>query len=139
IYGALSLRQSRDLDLLVRDADVPSVIRVLQGRGYRLEHGATPELDALARRDLHHVSIAHVERRVRIEIHYWLLRPRGRRRHGLDDIAPRLRPLSFQGQQVQVLDGEELLVYLCEHGAEHAWCRLEWLAAVGRLRHLVDP
>ena len=31
-----------------------------------------------------------------------------------------------------MLPPEDLLVYLCEHGAEHSWSRLEWLVAVGR-------
>lgn len=138
LYGTVALRQSRDLDLLIRDADVPRLVRLLQQRGYRLEHRDGPELDALTRRDLHHVSVTHPERRVRIEIHYWLLRPRGRRAHGIADITARLRPMAFFGRQIRILDGADLLVYLCEHGAEHAWCRLEWLAGVGELRRRVD-
>jgi len=138
IYGALSLRQSRDLDLLVRDLDVPRLIRLLQGRGYRLERRDSPELDELTRHDLHHVSVVHPEQRIRIEIHYWLLRPRGRRRHGYDDISPRLQPMTFFGRPIRVLDGADLLVYLCEHGAEHAWCRLEWLASVSTLGRRTD-
>jgi hypothetical protein len=138
IYGALSLRQSRDLDVLVREVDVPRLVRLFQQRGYRLEGRDTPELDALTLRDLHHVTVLHPAHRVRVEIHYWLLRPRGRRRHGVDALSARLQPMMFVGRQVHVLDGEDLLVYLCEHGAEHAWCRLEWLASVAELGRRVD-
>lgn len=138
IYGAMSMRQTRDLDFLVRDADVARLIRVLEARGYRCQRTNSGELDALTRRDLHHVSLAHSTRRVRIEIHYWLLRPRGRRHHHFDDIAPRLRPMPFLGRQIDVFENEDLLIYLCEHGAEHAWCRLEWLASVGELCRRVD-
>jgi hypothetical protein len=46
--------------------------------------------------------------------------------------------MSFLGRQIDVFENEDLLVYLCEHGAEHAWCRLEWLASVGELRRRVD-
>lgn len=138
LYGALSLRQIRDLDLLVRHADLQRFVGLLQARGYRPGDHDDPELDALTKQDLHHVSLRHPERRVRIEVHYWLLRPRGRRVHGFDDVAPRLRPVPFLDRQVQVLDGEDLLAYLCEHGAEHAWCRLEWLAGVGELARRVD-
>jgi hypothetical protein len=138
LYGAQSLRQCRDLDLLVRHADLHRFVDLLHARGYRPEPHDGPELDTLTKQDIHHVSMKHAERRVPIEVHYWLLRPRGRRVHGFDDVAPRLRPISFLGRQVQVLDGEDLLAYLCEHGAEHAWCRLEWLAAVGELGRRVD-
>jgi hypothetical protein len=97
-----------------------------------------PELDAFTVQDLHHVSVTHPRHRVHIEIHYWLLRPRGRRSHGFDDIASRLQPIPFFGRQVLVLDDEALLVYLCEHGAEHTWSRLEWLASVNQLCHRTD-
>jgi hypothetical protein len=139
IYGALSLRQTRDLDLLVRHADVQRFVGLLHARGYRTGPHDGPELDSFTTQDLHHVSLWHPSRRVAIEVHYWLLRPRGRRVHGFDDVAPRLRPISFLGRQLQVLDGEDLLAYLCEHGAEHAWCRLEWLVAVAELGRRVDP
>lgn len=138
LYGALSLRQSRDLDLLVRHADVQRFVGLLQARGYRSWPLDGSGLDRLTKQDLHHVSMTHPEHRVRIEVHYWLLRPRGRRVHGFDDVASRLRPVSFLGRPVQVLDGPDLLAYLCEHGAEHAWCRLEWLAAIGELARRVD-
>lgn len=138
LYGSVALRQTNDLDLLVRHADVPRLVRLLQARGYHLTNRDTPELDAFTVQDLHHVSVTHPRHRVPIEIHYWLLRPRGRRSHGFDDIAARLRPIPFFGRQVQVLDDEALLVYLCEHGAEHTWSRLEWLAGVNELRRRTD-
>jgi hypothetical protein len=139
LYGAVSMRQIRDLDLLVRQADVPRLVRLLEARGYQLAQRQTAEPDAFVVKDLHHVSVADPRRRIRIEIHYWLLRPRGRRSHGFDDIAARLQPVTFYGRQVQVLDDEAQLVYLCEHGAEHTWGRLEWLAGVSELARRVDP
>ena len=138
LYGSMALRQTRDLDLLVRQADVPRLVRLLQARGCHLANRDTPELDAFTVQDLHHLSVTHPRHRVHIEIHYWLLRPRGRRSHGFDDIAARLRPIPFFGRQVQVLDDDALLVYLCEHGAEHTWSRLEWLAGVNELRRRTD-
>jgi len=138
LYGSASLRQTRDLDLLVRQADVSRLVRLLQERGYQLNDRDSPELDAFTVQDLHHVSVVNPQQGVRIEIHYWLLRPRGRRPHGFDDIAAQLRPIQFSGREVRVLDGEALLVYLCEHGAEHTWSRLEWLAGVHQLRRRAD-
>ena len=138
LYGSVALRQTQDLDLLVRQADVPRLVRLLQARGCRLANRDTPELDAFAVQDLHHLSVTHPRHRVHIEIHYWLLRPRGRCSHGFDDIAARLRPIPFFGRQVQVLDDDALLVDLCEHGAEHTWSRLEWLAGVNELRRRTD-
>lgn len=138
IYGAVALRQTRDLDLLVRHADVPRLVRLLEARGYQLYERDTPELDAFTLQDFHHLSVVHPQHRIHIEIHYWLLRPRGRRSHGFDDIAAHLHPFTFFGRQVQVLNDDALLVYLCEHGAEHTWSRIEWLASVNELRGRTD-
>jgi hypothetical protein len=138
LYGNLSLRQSRDLDLLVRHADLQRLVGLLHARGYVSSSGDAAEPDNVTTQDLHHVSLRHPQRRVRIEVHYWLLRPRGRRVHGFDDIASRLQPVMFLGRQVQALAGEDLLTYLCEHGAEHAWCRLEWLVGIAELGRHVD-
>jgi hypothetical protein len=137
LYGSVALRHTNDLDLLVRHADVPRLVRLLQARGYHLNNRDTPELDAFTVQDLHHVSVTHPQG-VQIEIHYWLFRPRGRRSHGFDDIAVRLQPVPFFGRQVLVLEDEALLVYLCEHGAEHTWSRLEWLAGMNVLRRRTD-
>jgi hypothetical protein len=139
LYGAVAMRQARDLDLLVRQADVARLVRLLQVRGYQLRQSETADLDAFAVKDLHHLTVVEPLNGIRLEIHYWLLRPRGRRSHGFDDITPWLRPAAFYGRKVQVLDDEALLVYLCEHGAEHTWGRLEWLAGVNELGRRVDP
>jgi hypothetical protein len=42
-------------------------------------------------------------------------------------------PMPFMGRTVLAFTPEDLLVYLCEHGAEHSWIRLEWLVAVAEL------
>jgi hypothetical protein len=133
VYGSVTLRQPGDLDLLVREGDVARGMQALEERGYRPLTRASKQLTDLARQDLHHVIAEHPVTKIRIELHYLLFRPRGRRRFTFDAIEPYLRPRSFMGVPVSVFEGDELLAYLCEHGAGHTWGRLEWLATVAEL------
>jgi hypothetical protein len=132
-YGSIALRQIRDLDLLVRESDLPLVERLLTERGYRVAQHQPPQFDALARRTSHHVTAVSGDRGITVELHHYLLPPRGRRPHTLELVAPRLEVMSFMGRQIRVLPHDDLVAYLCEHGASHAWSRLEWIVAVTEL------
>lgn len=134
IYGSVALRHIRDLDLLLRETDLSRLIGQLEGLGYRRDESLPPELDAMARRDSHHVNMtAPGERGVKLELHYCLLQPRGRTRIGYEAVSSRLQHVPFMDVQVPAFRPEDLLVYLCEHGAGHAWSRLEWVATVAEL------
>lgn len=133
VYGSVGMRQAGDLDVLCRECEQPVVLDLLRRRGYVLERRATPAADEIALRDLHHVTAVHAHSGIRLELHHLLLRPRGRRRYGLDVLAPFLRTITFMGAPVSALDDTALLAYLCEHGAEHTWTRLEWMATVAEL------
>ena len=133
IYASVALRRLGDLDLLVREEDLVRYMRLLEARGYQLAPGSASAEDEFDRRNSHHVAVVDPRRRITVELHRCLLRPRARGRWDLDMIAPRLEQTRFMGWPVSVLPPEDLLVYLCEHGAEHSWGRLEWLVAVAEL------
>jgi Uncharacterised nucleotidyltransferase len=133
VYASVALRRVGDLDLLLRETDLARCLRLLEARGYQLAPGSASEEDEFDRRDSHHVSVVDPRRQVKIELHRCLLRPRARGRWEFDTIAPRLEQMRFMGRPVSVFSPEDLLVYLCEHGAEHSWSRLEWLVAVAEL------
>ena len=133
IYASVALRRLGDLDLLVREEDLVRYMRLLGAHGYQLAPGSASAEDEFDRRNSHHVTVVDPRRGITVELHRCLLRPRARGRWELDMIAPRLEPRRFMGRPVLVLPPEDLLVYLCEHGAEHSWTRLEWLVAVAEL------
>lgn len=133
IYGRVSLRRISDLDVLLREPDIARVMPILEARGYQMAPHEPTVDDEVERRNSHHVSVVNAEKMLRIELHHCLLRPRARGRWDFDTIAPRLVPLPFMGRTVPMFTPEDLLVYLCEHGAEHTWIRLEWLVAVAEL------
>ena len=133
IYASVALRRVGDLDLLLREDDLVRCMRLLDAHGYQPALDSPSVEDEFDRQNSHHVSVVDPRRRIRVELHRCLLRPRARGRWELDTIAPRLEQTQFMGRPVSVLAPEDLLVYLCEHGAEHSWIRLEWLVAVAEL------
>jgi hypothetical protein len=133
IYGSVALRRLGDLDLLVREEDLVRCMRLMEALGYQLAPGSGSAEDEFDRRSSHHVAVVDPRRGITVELHRCLLRPRARGRWDLEMIAPRLVQQRFMRWPVSVLPPEDLLVYLCEHGAEHSWTRLEWLVAVAEL------
>jgi hypothetical protein len=133
-YGRLGLRFNRDIDLLVADQDVAAADEVLTACGYqRCEPCAASAAADLRRwrrqrKDFayHHPNKGHV-----VELHWRLF----------DN--PALMPVGVLGEpetiailpgfSVRALPARTDLVYLCVHGAEHAWSRLKWLADVGAI------
>jgi hypothetical protein len=136
IYGSVGLRQIRDLDLLFRESDVAAAVRLLEARGYRM----APPPAEWARRGTHHLSGLHPERQIRIEVHHRLLMPRGARQWTLEAFEGRLDTTDFMGIAVATMRPVELFLYLCEHGANHSWSRLEWLVTLTEVarRHIDD-
>jgi hypothetical protein len=134
VYGSTALRQVGDLDILLREGDLPRLVGLMDERGYRVDSVDAPQgSQRLVHRDSHHLSAMDPGAVIRIELHQYLLRPRGRARWNFDYLAPRLRNDRFMGLPITVLPPEELFVYLCEHGAEHTWSRLEWLVVLAEL------
>jgi hypothetical protein len=138
VYGNVALREARDLDLLVRRADVPAAERVLLERGYRREDRLTRAAEG--------VQLAHgcdLELRrpdgLMVELHWAVLH-----RYFSFPIETtcweRLTRASLLGREVPSLAPEDLLLVLCGHGAKHCWERLVWVcdvaALLGRYRDL---
>jgi hypothetical protein len=131
-YGSVALRQIDDLDILVAVDDVPQVIAMLLADGYVHSVFNPPRIAPLIQRHGTHLSFFSPVTGVKIELHHRLL-PGPIRGGDIRWLAPRLVPADFMGIPIQAMAPEDLLAYLCAHGATHAWSRLEWLAAVAAL------
>lgn len=135
VYGSVSRRQFRDLDLLIRAVDMPRTLELLTARGYLMEL----EPEVWARRTTHHVAGVHARSGIRVEVHHQLVMPRAGLRWGYEEVEPGLACSSFGGSQVSTLGEDDQILYLCEHGAGHAWSRLEWIVTIAEIaRRLRD-
>lgn len=122
LYESPALRQMSDLDLLVRPADAQRAVDLLVANGCRSE-GGTDLRFLRSARELHFASPADVA----LDLH-WAMAP-AHFCHALDveRFWSRLVTVSVAGRSIRTLAPEDLLVFLCVHGAKHFWCSLRWL------------
>lgn len=140
-----ALRESGDLDLLVRRQDVVRTWRFLQQRGFMpifptsspreaeyLQGLAGPRRDAyLQRHGEHHLLLPRG--RVNIDLHssialreFWMLRRP-------DEAWGWLSEQSFAGRSVRGFDAEHTLLMLCINGAKDCWGRIDRVCDVAEL------
>lgn len=133
VYGNVSMRQFCDLDVLVRPHDVLRARQVLIERGYQPEFNLSREREEEYVRAEHAFQLTKEETGFVVELH-WSFGSK-------DQVFPlraaeiwqRLQPRSLQGHSIQSLSNEDLLLYLCVHGAKHRWERLEWICSIAAL------
>ncbi|MGH9577333.1 MAG: nucleotidyltransferase domain-containing protein, partial [Terriglobales bacterium] len=133
LYGNLALRESSDLDLLLRPDHVLPARDVLLADGYVPEYDLTPAQErALLRSDCQY-TFQKFDGQLRIELH-WDIVPRycGVR---LDPARwfERAQSITLTSVTVPSLSPEDLLLVLCVHGAKHAWERAAWIVDVAEL------
>ncbi|MGG6310587.1 nucleotidyltransferase domain-containing protein [Paenibacillus macerans] len=119
LYGDISLRTSKDLDILVPLEDLKNTDEVLRTLGY-VNEGAVD----LKKR--HHTSYYHPEKKLEVEIH-WRLEPERGREPSFDELWSRKGTCSFSNFSVDYLGREDLFFSLVSHGFRHGWFRLRWL------------
>jgi hypothetical protein len=129
-YGALGMKQSWDIDLLVRPADVIAGRRLLEQLGYvliepeGLDEARFARFAALGKEAV----FRNIATNITVELHWRLVDNPGLL-GGLGEPPP-AQQLPIGGETVATLADEALFAYLCAHGTAHGWARLKWLADV---------
>jgi hypothetical protein len=133
LHSELSVRQIRDLDLLVPLDRASDAMRICEAAGYAtVAPSPGPDDPSLGLWLRYQKDITMLSRSsgILLELH---VRPVPNPR-----LSCRLN--LWAGREVVALEGgtgvpapgrEALYAYLCTHGALHAWARLKWLADVG--------
>lgn len=126
-YGDLALRRFRDLDFMVREADIDACYAVLAGLDYRGKHELSPAQERAFRAYAGEDILFQRERGVAIEPH-WAFAP-----HTLaidvdyDGLWQRMRPTTFRGVEILALSPEDTVLALAIHGGKEQWVRLQWI------------
>lgn len=132
-YGDLALRSFGDLDILVPLHEVRRAVEILESLGYRPAGDVgVAHLPAFLRSDCE-IRLIREDVGIAVEIH-WAFAPRYFFFH-LDPnrVRRRLGHMPLGGRKVKALTPEDLLVFLCLHGAKHVWERLGWVRDVAGL------
>jgi hypothetical protein len=136
LYADIALRQSSDLDLLIRPHDLPRIRDAVRELGY------TP-----------HLHLSNIEERAYLKSGYecafdgpagpnllelqWAILPRF---YAVDfdmcGVFQRAVTVTVAGQPMKTPSPSDLLLILPVHAAKHVWGRLVWLCDIARLMTL---
>ncbi|MFY0803772.1 nucleotidyltransferase family protein [Peribacillus frigoritolerans] len=134
IYGDISLRTSKDLDILISITDLKRAEELLLSIGYEKE--VDPNVDPNFLNEWkwrsHHVVYFHPQKNIQLEIH-WRLQPLPHKEPKYNELWERKRISNLTSYPVYFLGKEDLLLYLISHGARHGWFRLRWLLDIDQM------
>ena len=133
LYGDAGLRQSRDLDILVPQKEIPQAQECLEKMGWRLGadyFSLSPRQWEASIRHEHHIGYVHPQQGCLLELHWcnmWYS-PQGMERHWA-----RSRTSELSGSSYRSMSHADLAIYLCSHGGGHRWFRAIWLGDLARM------
>ena len=135
-YGDFRLRQFGDLEILVRKSDVLRAKELLISQGYRLNLTTAQETAHL--HSHFHFNFVRNDGRVIVELHWALTGknwpfPFDFERLQACLIPVREIPALCEGVTIHSFPPEDLLLFLCVHGARHQWQQLLWLCDIAEL------
>lgn len=133
VYDNVTAREYSDIDILIRPADVPRAKAALQSAGFR------PALQLRPREEKAYLATGyeytfHGPKDPNLIEIQWRVLPRF---YAIDfDVAGfirRSRSIPIEGQVIETLSNEDLLLVLCAHAAKHAWSKLSWIREIADL------
>lgn len=132
LHGNLAVRESADVDILVRQTDIARATSILDSLGYR------PHFDlALATGNPHptpaEYSFRHRRTLATVEAHTELTLRHFPARPDFDQVWARLTTVRLSGREVPLLCPEDLLIFLSVHGTKDYWERLMWVCDIAEL------
>ncbi|MDL4838970.1 nucleotidyltransferase domain-containing protein [Aquibacillus rhizosphaerae] len=131
LYGDVSKRTSKDLDILIPINDLEKVEEMLYSLGYHLDRNLPMILNNWKKK-IHHLSFIHPKKCIQVEVHIRLSSEMGK----VPDFGVlwnRKQTSDLAGNPIYFLGNEDLFYYLVSHGARHAWFRLRWLVDIDRV------
>ncbi|MBF0509725.1 MAG: nucleotidyltransferase family protein [Deltaproteobacteria bacterium] len=141
LFGDVAWRHYGDVDILIGFAELNQADQILMAAGYRQVSPGfdlakfTPRARNHVRINNKHLEYKHQKLGTMIELHWNPFR----------NMAPSLMAentrrffdacvfIPVGGVPIRSLTDEEMMLHLCEHGAEHAWFRLKWLWDISEL------
>lgn len=140
-YGNLGLRHAGDIDLLIDPTSVWDADRILTEAGYMQTVPGFPLRDGqikafmTMRKDF---TYTHLERGFHIELHWRWSQNAHLFPVDFEDVWARREEIQLGGSCVPSIPPEDLVLYLCAHGAHTGWFRLKWLCDLPELISQLD-
>ena len=122
LYGDLALREFTDLDILIRERDIPKAREILSNQGYRSNLASaviTPDVNV---DELHSASTG-----ISIELHWQFSPRRFVSSMEAEHVWNGIKPCVILGRQVWSFSSQDMFLFLAVHGGKHSWSALKWL------------
>ena len=133
LYNDLGLRPFGDLDILVRLDDVLRAKELLIGLAYRPDPPMTRRQERAFLAGQSAYEFFQDEKGFKVELHTALVHQRFEFHHDIERIWDQTATTAIGNAQIRVLGTDDLLLFLCVHGAKHAWKQLIWVCDVAEL------
>ncbi|MGP7818713.1 nucleotidyltransferase domain-containing protein [Niallia sp. 01092] len=130
LYGDISLRTSKDLDILIPFEHLESAHEILRMEGYISDE--YPIILKEWKWKTHHFSYTHSQKKINIELHWRLHNPPDKE-PSFHSLWERKRVSRLTDFPIYYLGNEDMYLYLITHGARHGWFRLRWLQDIDRI------
>lgn len=134
LYGELSLRTSKDLDILLSIEDIEKAEDILKSLGFTITSHSFPRILNDWKWKSHHISYIHADSGIQIELH-WRLNPETGMEPSFEELWARraVSTLTSDRYPIHYLGAEDMFLYLISHGARHGWFRLRWLTDIDQM------
>lgn len=138
-YGAATLRESDDLDIVVAPTDLTRARDVLMATGYHPADGL-PWRDSLEVNEWQgHVALARADASLPVELHWRFCDRKLPWSLPVADVLRRATHQSLAGVTMPIPERSDQLLLVLLHAARHAWDRLEGIACAGALIAAGNP
>jgi len=132
-YGDITLRQYSDLDILVDEENAFEAGTLMTQNG----HTALLPLNILSNKTCLHTakdfSLMSETSGAHTELHWRLFEKKYNISLLSCPLDKKCQTVKINNHEIKTLQNELLLVYLCLHGAKHAFERIEWICDIDRL------
>lgn len=130
-YDDLSLRQFDDLDILIDKKDLVKAKELFISQRYQFKLSEAQEAAYL--RAHFHFHFVRADGRAIVELHWALAGKHWSFPFDFERLQARLIPVLCGGATIPSFQPEDLLLFLCVHGARHQWQRLMWICDIAEL------
>jgi hypothetical protein len=132
-YGDVTRREFEDLDIVLRQRDMPKAHEAMLALGYRPKFDWILSADAAASLVPGEYNYRDEARRVMVELHTEITLRHFPVVPDLDELARNRVPVMLSGCEVLTFSAEDGLPLLCIHGSKDFWERLSWIADISEL------
>ena len=133
LYGSVALREFLDLDLLVRERDLPTVAALLARQAYAPQHALPAAEESFYLRTHCERNFERADGQVFVDLHWAVTDDQFHFALKTEDLLGRLVPAALGGATVKTAGPEDHLLILSVHAAKDLFSRLESLCAVAEL------